>query len=109
MKQEWYTSNSGITHLGTKPSVGPISEGTLDLDQLLLIFSIQLRVLSTSHATFGARAGAERARHSGNVTAKQEALDYLVELLNAYAPVGVVFGAHPDDAACFGFWPAEMA
>lgn len=34
-----------------------------------------------------------------------EYVDYLISELNAIAPDGYYFGAHPDDGADFGFWP----
>lgn len=35
-------------------------------------------------------------------------LNELIEVLQDHAPDGTIFGAHPGDAADFGFWPEEM-
>ena len=32
----------------------------------------------------------------------------LFEILEEQAPDGYVFSVHPDDGACFGYWPVDM-
>ena len=32
----------------------------------------------------------------------------MAETLNDYSPTGYTFSAHPDDGACFGWWPDDV-
>jgi hypothetical protein len=106
---------------------GTISEGTLRLEDLIPRFAATLKTLLESATADGAAESPRRARRRKLTEADvaeieqrfdvpgyfdsedaAEDLDWLQDQLNEYAPDGHWFGAHPGDAADFGFWPPEL-
>lgn len=109
-------------------TLGSVSEGTLRAQDLLPVFAQQLgecmkaapeRVPPEMHrAHLNLLADAVRVIDTGawgddGDARKFEFVCALIEELqttiNEYAPPFVMFGAHPDDPACVGWWPDNEA
>lgn len=86
--------------------IGTISHGTLRTQDLLEAFAAELRRLNPkgdlAYIT-------DRFNEPGYFESEdaQWDLETLSDTLNAMAPEGCYFGAHPGDGADFGFWPHE--
>lgn len=92
------------------PSIGSISNGTLQPEDLLAAFAPECRI-------FGGRAGAKLEREWGKMKAwddmtedeqedAQDLLEEMTECLQNAAPDFMTFGTSEGDGADFGFWPA---
>jgi hypothetical protein len=84
---------------------GSVSHGTLRMEDLLPVFTDVLDGLAQSleHSHLVARAKHTPPGHED----ADETLNYLMEALDYYAPIGYMFGSHPGDGSDFGFWPIE--
>lgn len=91
------TPNLSDTYLGT------VIHGTHRHEDLVPAF---LAILETVNPEGAAEllAGYEEGLALGDHETPLATLDYLFDALDAIAPVGAWFGAHPGDGADFGFW-----
>lgn len=93
-----------------------VIEGTLRMADLIPAFLRELEALDsdaarayTSTPTGFAPIPAYALEDAGSEWWDSESAQHIAwdleEALSERAPLGYVFGAHPDDGACFGFWP----
>ena len=84
------------------PLFGTVSHGTMRPEDLIPAFCDALEELGDLHSATHVR----RQWENGPLN-DVDALDYLFDALDACAPAGYYFGAHPGDGSDYGFWEAE--
>lgn len=97
---------------------GTISEGTLHPRDLTLRFLAVLRIVAPAEyeaLTFNSGfncppnyAREDRASSWWDSDQARYLLEEITETLEAHAPEGYWFGAHPGDGADFGYWPLDL-
>jgi hypothetical protein len=86
-----------------KATIGSISHGTMRLEHLIPDFIAACRALGVKVPT-----GKPRQRDIERETEEaQEFCNALLDALDAAAPDGCYFGAHPGDGSDYGFWPDD--
>lgn len=102
--------------IGARIEEGSISSGTLRPQDLLIAFAAELERLARGNGlTSDARAcaaalGADEVRFKGIAIddASAALIEDLMNRLDTIASIdGMVFCAHADDGACFGYWRTE--
>jgi len=87
---------------------GTISHGTLKVEDLIVVFVNELRILDSEEL---GKLFIERAEAKNEIEFEDELdqwfLDCLVDALEVYTPEGHYFGTHIGDGADFGYWPLE--
>lgn len=89
-------------------NIGTVSSDTLETTALIERFLAELQQRDPGRYAIEQLEWEElRQEHASD---EQQAffLDSLFMILDAIAPPFCYFGAHPDDAACFGFWVSSF-
>lgn len=94
-----------------KATFGTVSEGTMLQEDLIPAFLDVLEqmddlTLQDADLVRHIRGNIELGNYYGSVLAADD-LVVLSDALNAYAPEGGYFGAHPGDGSNCGFWLSE--
>jgi hypothetical protein len=108
----------GIDDMNKTPTVGSVSTGTMRPADLIPCFLDCVRDFAPDeYAGFMVAAFGPVPAYVADEGDKSEwwdsenAADLLAQLfdiLDAAAPEGLTFGAHPGDGADYGFWPVEL-
>lgn len=92
--------------------IGSVSSGTMRTEDLLGAFADELKYhLKRNERTRGLDKRAKRKliREARTVDPDTEEagdiVDALFDALDEFSPPYVIFGAHPDDGADYGYWP----
>ena len=97
----------------TRPTIGPISEGTLRSEDLAEAFVSECERLGIAHTPDGYADVAELREQITDYAEDEDELSYATEaateILEAVAGGWLYFGASEGDGACFGFWPTDEA
>lgn len=97
----------------TKPFVyfGTISHGTLRSEDLIPTFLTALEDLDAPRAAaLRTEYGLDEDYREIDQISSEDAgwlMESLFDALDACAPAGYYFGAHPGDGSDFGFWPND--
>lgn len=93
-----------MTNPTRTPSIGCISDGTLNPEDLIASFESELDYLGITYPDIE-----DGEDQDGEIS--DEALDWhldaLTTLMEEATLPGMYFGASEGDGACFGFWPCE--
>ena len=81
------------------PTIGTVSHGTMLTSDLIPAFMAEL---PASH-----KLRVEYDEHGYNAADADDLLECLFDALDAQAPEGCYFGAHPGDGSDYGYWPVE--
>lgn len=91
----------------SKATIGTVSHGTMLPSDLIPAFLAELEALRGQPVDFVEPGTATPEWIAANPEDADELLETLFDALDAYAPDGCYFGAHPGDGSDYGFWPAE--
>jgi hypothetical protein len=80
--------------------IGTVSTGTMLASDLIPAFMAEL---PASH-----KLRVEYDEHGYNAADADDLLECLFDALDALAPEGTYFGAHPGDGSDYGFWPVDF-
>lgn len=89
------------------PFYGTVSHGTMRKEDLIPAFVETLHALDTNEEHTDLIAEACDLDHDYDSEQADYILDDLFDALDALAPDGYYFGAHPGDGADYGFWPVD--
>ena len=96
-----------------RPTIGPISEGTLRPEDLAEAFVSECERLGIAHTPAGYSDVAELREQITDYADDKDELAYSIsaatEILETVAGEWLYFGASEGDGACFGFWPTDEA
>jgi len=83
---------------------GVVAEGSMRFEDLLPLLTHELCCLGPYEYL---ETEAHDALKKGNVECLDNLLNECLIRLDEHAPSGYYFGTHPDNGACFGFWPIK--